>query len=319
MPFTWSGAIAPSFGLSPERAAGDAGWRVDRKATVPDPFDLITSTSTGSLWIRAVLAAGLVAAAGMEAEALSASGALAAVVVGSVFLGAGGTWTAVLVVVFFVSSSALSHYHGGYPAYVYDFATKAGRRDAAQVLANGGFPALLTLGAAIADDPTPWLIAAAGAIAGACADTWATEIGKTSERLPRMITTWRYAQPGTSGAVSVLGTIGALGGATAIGLTASIGAVQGWWPPSGPGGTVLVVVTGAGFAGALVDSIAGATLQAQYRCEDCKVLTERTAHTCGVYTDLERGYPYVTNDVVNAIASAASGAVAATAVGLIAW
>lgn len=280
-----------------------------------DPVNLVTFN--GPEWLLAVLAAGLVAVAGMSARALTASGALAAFLVGSLLVNAGGWWTGVLIVAFFVSSSALSHYHGGYPAYL--FAAKGGQRDAEQVLANGGVPLLFAIGSALATDPAPWLIAAAGAIAGACADTWATEIGKTSERLPRMITTWRHSPPGSSGAISTLGTLGALGGAAAIGLTASIGILGGWWPPDVPASLVLAIVTSAGFAGALVDSVLGATIQAQYRCPRCDVLTEQSVHACGVSTALWRGSPFVTNDLVNTLAIAVAGAMAGAGIQLVPW
>lgn len=265
---------------------------------MPELVDLLASND--SRWILACLAAGLVAMAGMRAHALVHSGVLAAASVGTVLVGAGGWWTGVLIVVFFVSSSALSRLRRETQPRIR--AAKGGSRDAVQVFANGGIPMLLAMVAGLAEDPAPWLLATAGGIAGACADTWATEIGRTSMRPPRMITTCRQAPSGSSGAITTRGTLGALAGAAAIGLTASIGSVAGWWPPDRPFAAILVAVTMAGFTGALVDSVLGATVQAQYWCPRCDVLTEQPVHWCGTPVTRRRGFPFMTNDVVNALA-----------------
>lgn len=190
---------------------------------MPELVDL--NLSDASRWILAGLAASLISLAGMRARALTISGAFAAVSVGTLLVGAGGWWSGVLIVVFFVSSSALSRVRREVQPRIR--AAKGGRRDALQVFANGGIPMLLALAARVADDPAPWLIATAGAIAGASADTWATEIGRTSVQPPQMITTWRHAPSGSSGAISTRGTLGALAGANAIGLTAALGTMAG--------------------------------------------------------------------------------------------
>jgi len=247
----------------------------------------------------AILAAALVAALGVRASALTLSGALVAVVVGAALVALGGWWTGVLIVVFFASSSALSRLSQEMQPRIR--AAKGERRDMVQVLANGGVPALCALAGSLARDPSPWLAASAGAIAGACADTWATEIGRTSARPPRMITTWRKAVSGASGAISTRGTLGALFGATAIALTALFGTAMGWWLPDRSITTIGVALVVAGFAGALIDSVLGATIQAQYWCPRCQAPTEQPVHRCGTAATLKHGVPLVTNDVVNTL------------------
>jgi len=69
-------------------------------------------------------------------------------------------------------------------------------------------------------------------------------------------------------------------------------------------------VTVMGFAGTLVDSILGATAQAQYWCPTCDVLSEQPLHRCGISTELRRGFSPITNDVVNAAAVSASAVAA---------
>lgn len=78
----------------------------------------------------------------------------------------------------------------------------------------------------------------------------------------------------------------------------------------------VVAVTLAGIAGSLVDSLAGATIQAGYVCPACDKPTERRVHGCGTRTVLVRGQPWVTNDIVNAICTATGAALAGGAVAL---
>jgi uncharacterized protein (TIGR00297 family) len=103
-----------------------------------------------------------------------------------------------------------------------------------------------------------WLVACAGAVAVATADTWATEIGRFSPSPPRLVTTWRLTQHGASGGVTNLGIAAACAGAL---LLAAIGAL--FAPvPSGP--FVLAVALG-GISGSLLDSLLGATIEQRWR------------------------------------------------------
>jgi uncharacterized membrane protein len=139
-------------------------------------------------------------------------------------------------------------------------------------------------------------VAFLGAIAAANADTWATELGTLSRRPPRRITDLRIAPPGTSGAVSALGTWAALGGAALIGGLALIG--------DRGGGDVFAAAAAGGLLGSLVDSWLGATLQAVYRCEaDGQETEQHPRHTCGAPTRLARGWAWLNNDLVNFAAS----------------
>jgi len=272
-------------------------------------IDSLSIVESGVLHVpMALLAAALVAALGVRSSALTTSGALAAVVVGTALVGFGGWWTGLLIVVFFASSSALSRLSREIQPQIR--AAKGERRDMVQVLANGGVPALCALGAGLAQDPSPWLAATGGGVAAACADTWATEIGRTSAASPRMITTWRRAASGSSGAVSAKGTFGALLGAAVIALAAASGTAMGWWLPGRSVSAVIVLLTVAGFAGALTDSLLGATIQAQYWCPGCRAPTEQPVHHCGAHATLAHGVPLVTNDVVNALSITAAAALA---------
>ncbi|MDQ3929452.1 MAG: DUF92 domain-containing protein, partial [Chloroflexota bacterium] len=84
---------------------------------------------------------------GYRARALSASGAVAACVIGGTVFGFGGMSAACLLIAFFASSSLLSFFRVGDPAKNRAAETfdKGGRRDAAQVIANGSVAALAVL------------------------------------------------------------------------------------------------------------------------------------------------------------------------------
>ena len=205
---------------------------------------------------------------------LTRNGIMAAVTVGTLVFGFGGWRHAGLLVVFFVTSSALTRWQAARKFNL----DQARGRTGLQVLANGAVAATLSVWGAIR--PAPWIAAAfAGAIAASTADTWATEIGWLSKTPPRLITarllrTRAEVQPGTSGGVTWLGTIGACIGAVVI---AGSGAV---WLHTAFGRVWLV-----GFVGMTVDSILGATVEGRWR--------------------------WMTNDTVNLIATAVGAALAA--------
>ena len=162
---------------------------------------------------------------------LTAAGAAAALAVGTATIIGVGWRGFVLLLAFLVSGSLLTK--GG------------GRRTAAQVFANGGVAAVAAL---LGSWP-----AFAGAVAAAAADTWATEIGARSSSTPRLITTFAPVPPGANGGVTLLGTAGGLLGAMVIAILAWV---------TGPRDLRLVgVVTVAGVAGMLIDSLLGATVQ----------------------------------------------------------
>lgn len=251
--------------------------------------------------------------------ALDRSGAIAAAVVGTLVFGLGGWPWGVLLVAFFVISSALSVYGRARKAEVAaDKFSKGGRRDWAQVLANGGWLTLLAL--LIPFQPgASWLFpAATGALAAVTADTWATELGTLSNVPPRLITTGRTVPPGTNGGVTLLGTTAAIVGGLFIGSLASSLGLIGMVPDLDVGARWLVPIAGAaGLAGAMVDSLLGATVQQVYHCPLCDSETERERHDCGTATHTLRGWSWMDNDMVNFLASTA-GSLAAVWLALLA-
>jgi uncharacterized protein (TIGR00297 family) len=231
----------------------------------------------------------LVAASAYRLRALTASGAGSAFVVGTIVLAAGGWREAIALLAFFISSSALSRWR---KARKDDLGpAKAGARDASQVWANGGVAVLCLLAPLVSPEhfsSARWHLAFLGALAAANADTWATEVGAAAGGQPWDLRTRRRVQPGVSGAVTPAGTLAAASGATLIGLFAD--------------GRHFAAVAAGGFLGALADSIAGATIQAQWRSpRDGSDYTE----TPQANSKPARGFAPIDNNVVNLIGTAA--------------
>jgi uncharacterized membrane protein len=111
---------------------------------------------------------------------------------------------------------------------------------------------------------------------------------------------------GSNGGVSLAGSVAAFVGARFV------SGVAGQW--TGLWSTVLMG-TVAGMAGAIVDSLLGALVQARFRCVVCGRSTERTAH-CDQATEHVGGLAWLRNDGVN-WACAATGAAVGFALMLI--
>ena len=252
----------------------------------------------------------LVGFLGHRRGALTVGGALGAVLVGTATFGLGGWAWGALVVLFFVSSSALSRYHEGQKQQFAEKFSKGAQRDLAQALANGGAAALLAAANALWPHPAWWL-AFGGALAAVNADTWATELGVLSRAQPRLITTGRTVEAGTSGGITWLGTGAALAGAALIGAGGGLFGLA--TADSLAGATALfVAVTLGGLLGSLFDSLLGATVQAIYYCPRCGKETERhPLHTCGEATTRLRGWAWLDNDWVNFLSSTIGALVAA--------
>jgi len=244
----------------------------------------------------------LIGALAWRAGALSRSGMAAAALSGGLIFGLGGLPWATLLLVFFVSSSALSRAFAQRKAALSEKFSKGSRRDWGQVLANGGLGALLAIAhAAFPEAAWPW-VAFAGAMAAVNADTWATELGVLNPTLPRLVTTRKVVERGASGGVSRLGSLAALGGAALIALCAAGFSVSA--SPPGSWLALLVAAILGGLAGSFFDSLLGATVQAIYFCPNCQKETERhPLHSCGATTSQLRGWRWLDNDWVNFAAS----------------
>ncbi len=244
----------------------------------------------------------LIAYLAYKTGTLTLSGAMGAWLLGTVVFGLGGPEWMIPIAVFFIFSSALTKLGRKHKIKLENIFEKTGRRDIYQVFANGGIAMVATMAWHFFEPVWPqseilWYLIFITSISAATADTWGTEIGSFSRRDPVSIKTWKKVPMGTSGGLSFFGTAGAFSGALLMAFT---------------GKYVLLIFTGieiplslvfligiSGLAGALVDSLAGATIQAQYQCPVCKKITEKTCHCGQIDILLIRGKKFINNDVVN--------------------
>lgn len=198
-----------------------------------------------------------------------------------------------LLVVFFAAATAVSRFKRREKIdRAGSFIEKTGPRDAVQVIANGAVFALGALLFGITGEQ-PWAGFAAGALAAASADTWATELGLLSPNQPRSIVSGRRVPPGASGGVTLAGTIAGVMGALVVSATGSVLGL------AVPGAAALF----GGIAGMTVDSLMGATIQERRWCPGCARPTERRTHACGRATERRGGIPGLGNDLVNGLAT----------------
>ncbi len=261
----------------------------------------------------------LIAWVAYRREALSVSGAAGAVVTGTLIFGLGGWVWGGLLITFFVLSTLLSKHRAATKEQLAEKFAKGSRRDLGQVLANGGAGAFAALIYPFVPHPALFF-AFAGAMATVNADTWATELGVLSPRSPRLITNGRRVEPGTSGGISLYGTLATLLGGTTIGAAAILylqvqGAAGGPGVELAGGGSMvpaLVIACGlGGLIGSLFDSLLGATFQAIYYTDRRQKETERCVDPDGIPNRLVRGWPWLTNDWVNFLSSLVGAGVGA--------
>jgi len=240
----------------------------------------------------------LIAFLAYKARSLNQSGAIAAAFTGTIIFGIGGWQWAVLLLTFFITSSLLSRAFKKRKQGLDEKFSKGHERDAGQVFGNGG---VATLFAALhfffPESSLPW-VGFAAALAAVNADTWATELGVLNPNPPRMITNLRkVVEKGTSGGISLIGTLASLTGSALIAVLASL-LTDNWF--------LLPLITISGLAGSLVDSLLGGTVQAMYYCPTDKKETEKyPLHTCGTPTVHIRGWKWLDNDWVNFACGAA--------------
>ncbi|MDO5848481.1 MAG: TIGR00297 family protein [Methanobrevibacter sp.] len=180
-------------------------------------------------------------------KALDLLGSLFMVIMGIVIIFSAGVNWLLLLILFLILSLIATRYAKRYKTFLGEF---EGQRTTKNVISNGIVAFMM---AAFGGYYLPFVGGFIGAISTATADTLASEIGVTTT--PRLITTFKKVEPGTDGAVSVLGTAAGIGGAAIIGIAAYLlGIVSN--PFSG-----LIVAIVSGTIGCFMDSFLGATFE----------------------------------------------------------
>ena len=249
--------------------------------------------------VYGLLIAVIISSLAYRAHSLDKSGAFAASVMGTIIFGVGGWQWAILLLTFFITSSALSHAFKDRKQGLREKFSKGNQRDAGQVFGNGGVATAFVLVHALYPESTIGWIGFAASLAAVNADTWATELGVLNPTPPRMVIDFRKrVEKGTSGGVSLLGTFASLLGSALIAILAAFLnpteiLITNYW-------SLAVLITFAGLAASLFDSFLGATVQAMYFCPTDKKETEKhPLHTCGTQTIHIRGWEWLNNDLVN--------------------
>ncbi|MFT3893022.1 MAG: DUF92 domain-containing protein [Anaerolineales bacterium] len=182
-----------------------------------------------------------------RAHSLNVSGAVAATVVGTIVFGFGGLSWAVLLMTFFITSSGLSRMFKKRKQGLDEKFSKGHERDAGQVFGNGGLATAFVLVHALYPGSSIGWVGFAAALAAVNADTWATELGVLNPTPPRMITDLRKrVEKGTSGGISLFGTLASLMGAAVIALPAA------WFTDNW---SLLPLISLAGLCGSLFELV----------------------------------------------------------------
>ena len=161
-----------------------------------------------------------------------------------------------LLLIFFILGGMFTRYKYKYKKSIGIAQAKEGIRSYENVFSNSTAALILAIASGIFPEHNlPIAYAYLGTVATATGDTLASEIGTTSKERPRMITTLKFAKPGTDGAVSLLGEISSIFASAVIGLLAYVLGVSDNLLLS------VIITTVGGFFGTNVDSLLGATLQ----------------------------------------------------------
>ncbi len=212
--------------------------------------------------IAGMLFSGAVALFALRAQLLTVPGALGAVAVGALAFAFGG-WPLWLLLMWFFGSSNAASKLMRYWRGARTVEKRGGPRKLRQVLANS-VPVLACALVWAATGEAWFLIVSAGALAASTADTWASEVGTYSRKLPVNIVTRKPMQRGLSGGVSPLGLAATVVGATTSAFLAMLlFHAFGFAVPTGP--TAFLFIIACGIVGSLVDSLLGVLLQAKYR------------------------------------------------------
>ena len=263
-----------------------------------------------------ILGAGL-AFKGYRGGSLDTSGAVGAALVGWGTLYAGVRFGVVLGAFFFLSS-AMTRVGGEIKKRIDENhvpGKASGARNWIQVAANGLVPTFLAMSYSFATGgpeyllgvnnafETPLAAAFIGYYGCCCGDTWSSELGVLSRKMPRLITTGEEVKPGTNGGVTTLGLVASAAGGFAVGFAFWCGGLfvpvvtgnvtlalqfAAQWP-------VLVIGLGAGLVGSLMDSLLGATIQFSGYCSERRRMVSKPGPT----VTRTSGLNFLSNSAVN--------------------
>jgi uncharacterized protein (TIGR00297 family) len=242
--------------------------------------------STLALLVPLILLHVLLAVWAFKKRWLDLGGAVVAGILGLIIWISGGWFPWILIGLFFLSGSIFSRLEA---SNVLVSAAKLGKpRDFIQVLSNGAVALFCMIWYGINRGELPFFLFCVS-IAISTADTWSSSFGNWAGGKVVDIFNFRPLPVGISGGVSWQGTLAGLAGASMIGWLGF------WW-----GGSKPLPIVMFGFLGMLADSAIGSKWQARYHRHG-KMLEDGPA-VIGLVP--EKGYKWLTNDLVNLLSNA---------------
>ncbi len=217
-------------------------------------------------------------------------GSIGVFLIFSIIHGIGGwMWTAPLLF-FFLSASVMGRIEDR--AFNNPFVEKKGKRDIKQIYAKGSLGLLLAM-TYYFSGYEPLFYVYLAVIATAHSDTFSSSLGSFSKAQQLIaLPTFKMVEKGRSGGVSIIGLFGGIVGAAVLALFIFISSPANAWVLFG-------IILVSGFAGNLMDSIIGTTLQAMYRCNGCNQITEGNTHCDNQILEPISGFRLINNDIVN--------------------
>ncbi|MEX2117580.1 MAG: DUF92 domain-containing protein [Bacteroidota bacterium] len=262
-------------------------------------FFLLPQSSTNVYQLTIGVSFGIfIAVASLKAGLLTSSGSVATFLLAVVVFGIGGWQWTIPLVTFFVLSNLLSRTGSARKAELQTARERIEGRDHQQVFANGGIGGILALVSYWYPELNLYPVFV-GSVAAVTADTWGTELGLLARGRTVRLSDWKSVTPGSNGGVSFVGFMAGLCGSAVIAASSSV------WLDSG----LLAWILLAGIAGSIVDSILGGTLQADFRCPVCGILTSQRVHCNNQPTVLMSGFAWLNNDGVNWVCAFTGAAV----------
>lgn len=267
-PYAWFALAAPPVAAVAAALVETIPIRLDDNLSVP-------ASAAAILWGLSLVGEDLIAAApaivlpllpaaiglnvvaavfGYRARTVSVSGALAGALIGVIIYACAG-WRGWLLLFATFAAATISSRLGLRRKTLLGIAEeRGGRRGAGNAIANTGVAAAAALLALLSYAHDAALVAFVAALAAGGSDTVASEIGKAWGRRTVLVTALRAVPPGTSGAISLEGSVAGLAGAAMLG---ALGVSLQLAP-----GSALPAIVGGAVAGSIAESVMGATLEA---------------------------------------------------------
>ncbi|MBV8390454.1 MAG: DUF92 domain-containing protein, partial [Mucilaginibacter sp.] len=194
--------------------------------------------------------------ASITTKKLTVGGALTGAVIATlIFSGTGYTGVSMLAA-FFILGTVATIWKKKEKAQVKIQHDQSVRRDARQVLANGGVAALMgALGYFLPVKAPLWNVMMAASLSSAMADTLSSELGMVYGRRFYNVISWKRDAKGLDGVISLEGTLIGIAGSAII---AMISAVDFGWNNS------LLIIILSGTIGNLSDSVLGALFERKH-------------------------------------------------------